>query len=141
MDKMMKLVKQITDIPFVRYLIIGGINTVVSLIVFNAFLFILQNDHSITRTIVMVPAQFTGILVSYILNSMLTFKRKLSIKGFIAFAGPLAMLQLVVGVGGMYVLSLQGLDKNISFILITMINVVLGYTITKMTLNKFTEEA
>lgn len=141
MDKIVKQIKRLFAISFVRYLIIGGINTVVSLIVFNLLLFVVQNESNIVRTVMMIPAQFIGILVSYLLNSVLTFKRKLSVKGFFAFAGPLAFLQLVVGSGGMFVLSHQGLDKNISFILITIINVVLGYTLTKMSLKRFTEEA
>lgn len=140
MKEIVKYTKQILAISFVRYLIIGGINTLVSLVIFNVLLLFYKDDQ-LTRMIMVIPAQFTGIGVSYILNSALTFKRKLSIKGFFAFAGPLAFLQLVVGSGGMFVLSTQGVDKNVSFILITIVNVILGYVLTKTALNRFTEEA
>lgn len=133
--------KGIFENQFVRYIIIGGINTVVSMIVFNLLLILVRNDSTEMRAIMMVPAQFTGILVSYLLNSIFNFKRKLSIQGFIAFGGPLAILQIVFGLGGMYVLSNLGMDRNVAFVIITAINVVLGYTITKFLLNKFTEEA
>lgn len=125
---------------FVRYAIIGGINTGVSFIIFKSLLF-LFGDEAIRKSISFVIAQFCGIVISYLLNSTLTFKRKLSLKGFIAFAGPLVGLQFIISGGGMYVLSSLGVNDNIAFIILTGINVVLGYLLTKISLSLFAEKA
>lgn len=125
---------------FVRYVIIGGINTIVSFVLFKLFLFLL-GDETLRKSIGFVIAQFFGIVVSYLLNSTLTFKRKLSLKGFIAFAGPLVGLQFIVSGGGMYVLSNLGVNSNVAFVILTGINVILGYLLAKVSLNIFTEKA
>lgn len=136
----MEKIKQLLDISFVRYALIGGVNTVISFILFRLILCIIH-EGAFQNIVSFVLAQFTGIVVSYMLNSMLTFKRKLSIKGFFAFAGPLAFLQLVVGAGGMHLFSSVGMNANLAFVILTGMNVVLGYLLTRISLNKFTEEA
>lgn len=141
METKQTVIQKLLASQFIRYIMIGGINTIISLVVFNVLLFIVHDNSDMMKAIMMIPSQFTGILVSYILNSTLNFKRKLSIQGFIAFGGPLAILQLVVGSGGMYQLSVLGMEKNVAYVLITGLNIVLGYTITKFLLSKFTEEA
>lgn len=135
-----KTVNKLLENQFVRYVLIGVVNTVVSFILFRVILFMMK-DGIVQNIIAFVIAQFVGILVSYILNSVLTFKRKLSVKGFFAFAGLLVGLQLVVGAGGMHILSSMGVNANLSFIILTGVNVVLGFILTKISLNIFTDKA
>lgn len=135
-----KTVNKLLENQFVRYVLIGVVNTVVSFILFRVILFMMK-DGIVQNIIAFVIAQFVGILVSYILNSVLTFKRKLSVKGFFAFAGPLVGLQLIVGAGGMHILSSMGVNANLSFIILTGVNVVLGFILTKISLNIFTDKA
>lgn len=135
-----KTVNKLLENQFVRYVLIGVVNTVVSFILFRVILFMMK-DGIVQNIIAFVIAQFVGILVSYILNSVLTFKRKLSVKGFFAFAGPLVGLQLVVGAGGMHILSSMGVNANLSFIILTGVNVVLGFILTKISLSIFTDKA
>lgn len=135
-----KTVNKLLENQFVRYVLIGVVNTVVSFILFRVILFMMK-DGIVQNIIAFVIAQFVGILVSYILNSVLTFKRKLSVKGFFAFAGPLVGLQLIVGAGGMHILSSMGVNANLSFIILTGVNVVLGFILTKISLSIFTDKA
>ncbi|MGL4662261.1 MAG: GtrA family protein [Culicoidibacterales bacterium] len=134
-----KTFNKLLEHQFVRYALIGGINTVISFILFRVVLWVIK-DGIVQNIIAFVIAQFVGILVSYILNSLLTFKHKLSIKGFFAFAGPLVGLQLVVGAGGMHILSSLKVNANVSFVILTGVNVVLGFLLTKLSLSIFADK-
>lgn len=135
-EKLTKLFK----IEFVRYLLVGGLNTVVGFLSFRFFVYALTQNFQSPDNINAVSAvlgQFLGIIFSYVLNSKFTFKKRLSISGFIAFAGPLLLLQLIVMGGGMKIL-LQYLqwNENIVFILLTGVNVILGFLIARFALKK-----
>lgn len=138
--KIVTTAKSLLANQFVRYLIIGGLNTVISYIIFKGLESVFWKT-TIFTSIAYIIAQFSGILVSYVLNSTLTFKRKLSVKGFLAFAGPLVFLQLVVSGGGMYWFLNQGMNKDLAFVILTGINVILGFLLTKISLNIFTDKA
>ena len=76
-----KKVKQLfVNKQFIIFIIIGGINTISSA-VFSSFYSMILGDVQ-----AFIPGYATGILVSYILNTIFTFKDSFEVKKLIQFA-------------------------------------------------------
>lgn len=80
MEQIKKIRQLFFNKQFIIFIVIGGVNTISSAI-FSSFYSMLLGDVE-----AFIPGYATGILVSYMLNTLFTFKDQFELKKLIKFA-------------------------------------------------------
>jgi len=116
-----------------KYLFVGSLNTIVNFLVFKLFLV----AFGLPLFIAASAGFFSGLIISYLLNSKYTFKtKKISKKQFLVFLiSQLIILQTLNSL--LYIsYNILNFDQNIAWFLSTMIIAVLNYKIQKLLFEK-----
>ncbi|MDQ0650005.1 putative flippase GtrA [Pseudomonas cedrina] len=76
---MQLLRKRFFNVEFVRFIVVGGINTCGGYVVYLALIQIMEYTYAYSLSFAI------SVVVSYLLNTLLVFKEPLALKKFIAF--------------------------------------------------------
>jgi putative flippase GtrA len=117
--------RKFTEVEFLRFIVIGGVNTVLSYGIYVA-----------TNLIVPYIAAYTismiaGILISYILNARFVYRTSLSLSRAVAY--PLVYLvQYLVGVGTLYLLvQMLGVSKYLAPFLVVIVTIPITFVLSR----------
>jgi len=77
---MRKIISYFANMEFLKFIIVGGINTISGIILSYAYSQFLQTN------IAFICGYATSLIIGYILNSRYTFREKLSFAKFVKFA-------------------------------------------------------
>lgn len=120
-------VKQIFfNSQFICFLIIGGINTL-SGSVFSWFYSAIMGP-----IMAFIPGYMSGIIVSYILNSLFTFKERLSIEKLFKFAFSTIPNFLIQFITVLIVVDILELHKLFAYALAAVVGVPVTFIILKL---------
>lgn len=133
MNKLLSLYKKHKEI--INYLIVGGLTTVVSMVIFygSTWTFLDGND-AVELQIANVLSWIGAVVFSYFANRIFVFesKEKKILKEFIAFVSS-RVLTLLLDMGTMFVLStLLHINYNLSKIVAMVLVTVGNYVISKI---------
>ena len=106
MEQIKKMKQLFLNKQFITFIVIGGVNTVSSAI-FSSFYSMLLGDVE-----AFIPGYVTGILVSYILNTIFTFKDRFKFKKLIQFAIstiPNFLIQFIMVYVGVHLLHINNI--------------------------------
>ncbi|WP_297420209.1 GtrA family protein [Clostridium sp.] len=109
---------------FIIFIIIGIINT------FNGTVFSYIFSNFLSANIAFLPGYISGLIISYILNSFITFKEKLELKKFIRFtisSIPNFIIQYIVVI----ICTTMGLHKLFAYMLAAIIGVPITFLLVK----------
>ncbi|EKQ56001.1 MULTISPECIES: GtrA family protein [unclassified Clostridium] len=109
---------------FIFFIIIGIINT------FNGTVFSYIFSNFLSANIAFLPGYISGLIISYILNSFITFKEKLELKKFIRFtisSIPNFIIQYIVVI----ICTTMGLHKLFAYMLAAIIGVPVTFLLVK----------
>lgn len=109
---------------FIIFILIGIINT------FNGTLFSYIYSSFLSASVAFLPGYASGLLISYILNSFVTFKEKLSLQKLIKFtisSIPNFIIQCIVVI----ICNTMGLHKLFAYILAAIIGVPVTFILMK----------
>jgi len=126
MERIEKIRQLFLSRQFIIFIVIGGINTISSAI-FSSIYSILLGDIE-----AFISGYATGILVSYTLNSLFTFKDKFELKKIIKFAIstiPNFLIQLIIVYIGVDLLHINNI---ICYGIAAMIGVPVTFVILKL---------
>lgn len=125
MDNTIKKLKDIfLSKQFIIFIIIGVINT------FNGTIFSYIYSNFLSSNLAFLPGYISGLLISYILNSLITFKEKLSFQRLIKFSissMPNFIVQYIVVI----ICNAVGLHKLFAYILAAVIGVPITFILMK----------
>lgn len=111
---MNQLIKKIKDIflsrEFILFLIVGVINT------FNGTVFASIYSIFLNENIVFVLGYISSLIISYILNSFITFKEKLEVRKFIKFVISYIPNFIIQNIVVIIVFNICNYDKIIAYI-------------------------
>lgn len=110
---------------FVTFLIIGVINT------FNGTVFSYIYSSFLNENIAFIVGYISGLIISYLLNSLITFKEKLQLNKFIKFALSYLPNFIIQNVVVIIVFNLMGLNKLIAYLLAAIIGVPITFILMK----------
>lgn len=110
---------------FVTFLIIGVINT------FNGTVFSYLYSSFLNENIAFIVGYISGLIISYLLNSLITFKEKLQLNKFIKFALSYLPNFIIQNVVVIIVFNLMGLNKLIAYLLAAIIGVPITFILMK----------
>ncbi len=111
---------------FIIFIIIGVINTLSSTV------FAMIYSSVLPATIAFVPGYLTGVVVSYTLNSIVTFKEKLSLTKFIKFGISTIPNFIIQWVTVYIVVQVLGIHKLIAYGLAAIVGVPVTFVILKL---------
>jgi putative flippase GtrA len=118
--------KQLLNNHLIKYLIVGGSNTVISLLLYYLLLKIGIN-YLVANALCFV----VGVLLGYTLNTLIVFKGSLYFKSLIKYS-TIYLFSLVFSSGALFILvHYFELNKMLAQILVTMIVTVLNYVLIK----------
>lgn len=109
---------------FIIFILIGIINT------FNGTLFSYIYSSFLSASVAFLPGYTSGLLISYILNSFVTFKEKLSLQKLIKFtisSIPNFIIQCIVVI----ICNTMGFHKLFAYILAAVIGVPVTFILMK----------
>lgn len=109
---------------FIIFVIIGVINT------FTGTIFSYIYSNFLSATVAFIPGYISGLLVSYILNSFITFKEKLSFQKLIKFSIstiPNFIIQYIVVI----FCNIIGVQKLIGYVVAAIIGVPVTFILLK----------
>ncbi|MCE5222396.1 MAG: GtrA family protein [Clostridium sp.] len=109
---------------FIIFVLIGIINT------FNGTVFSYIYSSFLSTNIAFLPGYISGLLISYILNSLITFKEKLSFQKLIKFTVssiPNFIIQYIVVITS----NMLGLHKLFAYMLAAIIGVPVTFLLLK----------
>lgn len=109
---------------FLIFILIGIINT------FNGTVFSYVYSGFLSPNIAFLPGYISGLLISYVLNSFITFKEKLSFQKLIKFiisSMPNFIIQYIVVI----ICNVLGLHKLFAYILAAIIGVPITFILMK----------
>ncbi|AQS05275.1 GtrA family protein [Clostridium beijerinckii] len=110
---------------FVTFLIIGVINT------FNGTVFSYIYSSFLNENIAFIVGYISGLIISFLLNSLITFKEKLQLNKFIKFAISYLPNFIIQNVVVIIVFNLMGLNKLIAYLLAAVIGVPITFILMK----------
>ncbi|WP_236898108.1 GtrA family protein [Clostridium beijerinckii] len=110
---------------FVTFLIIGVINT------FNGTVFSYIYSSFLNENIAFIVGYISGLIISYLLNSLITFKEKLQLNKFIKFAISYIPNFIIQNIVVIIVFNLMGLNKIIAYLLAAIIGVPITFILMK----------
>lgn len=126
---MNQLIKRIKDIflsrEFILFLIVGVINT------FNGTIFASIYSIFLNENIAFVLGYISSLIISYILNSFITFKEKLEVRKFIKFAISYIPNFIIQNIVVIIVFNMFNYDKIIAYILAAIIGVPVTFVLMK----------
>lgn len=127
--KMNQLIKRIKEIflsrEFILFLIVGVINT------FNGTIFASIYSIFLNENVAFVLGYISSLIISYILNSFITFKEKLEVRKFIKFAISYIPNFIIQNIVVIIVLNILNYDKIIAYILAAIIGVPVTFILMK----------
>ena len=121
-----KLKKLFFNKEFIIFIIIGVINTLSSTV------FAMLYSKVLAPTIAFVPGYLTGVIVSYTLNSIVTFKEKLNLNKFIKFGISTIPNFAIQWITVYIIVELLGLHKLVAYGLAAVIGVPVTFIILKL---------
>lgn len=125
----MNLIKRVKNIflnkEFIFFILIGVINT------FNGVIFSYIYSSIFNENLAFILGYISGLIISYILNSFITFKDKLSFKKFIRFAISYIPNFIIQNIVVILVLNVLGLHKLIAYILAAIIGIPVTFILLK----------
>lgn len=110
---------------FITFLIIGVVNT------FNGTIFSYIYSSFLNENIAFVVGYISGLFISYILNSLITFKEKLNFSKFIKFAISYIPNFIIQNIVVVIVFNMLGLNKLFAFLLAAIIGVPITFILMK----------
>lgn len=126
---MNQLIKRIKDIflyrEFILFLIVGVINT------FNGTIFASIYSIFLNENVAFVLGYISSLIISYILNSFITFKEKLEVRKFIKFAISYIPNFIIQNIVVIIVFNILNYDKIIAYILAAIIGVPVTFVLMK----------
>lgn len=126
MNFMSKIKRLFLNKEFIFFIIIGGINTI------NGVIFSYIYSNLLNENLAFILGYISGLIISYLLNSFITFKEKLSFVKFIKFGGsyvPNFIIQNVVVVVAFNILDLH---KLIAYSLAAIIGIPVTFILLKV---------
>lgn len=131
----MELIKRIKNIflnkEFIFFILIGVVNT------FNGVIFSYIYSSIFNENLAFVLGYISGLIISYILNSFITFKDRLSFKKFIKFAISYIPNFIIQNIVVILVFNVLGLHKLIAYMLAAIIGIPVTFILLKFfTFNK-----
>ena len=121
-----KLKKMFFNKEFIIFIIIGIINTLSSTV------FAMIYSSVLAPTIAFVPGYLTGVVVSYTLNSIVTFKEKLNLTKFMKFGVSTIPNFIIQWITVYIVVELMGIHKLVAYGLAAIIGVPVTFVILKL---------
>lgn len=125
----MELIKRIKNIflnkEFIFFILIGVINT------FNGVIFSYIYSSIFNENLAFILGYISGLIISYILNSFITFKDKLSFKKFVKFAISYIPNFIIQNIVVILVFNILGLHKLIAYILAAIIGIPVTFILLK----------
>jgi len=122
------IIKKLKDIffskQFIIFVLIGIVNT------FNGTIFSYIYSSFLSANVAFLPGYISGLLISYILNSLITFKEKLSFQKLIKFAIssiPNFIIQYIVVI----ICTMMGVHKLFAYMLAAIIGVPITFLFMK----------
>lgn len=109
---------------FIIFVIIGIVNT------FNGTVFSYIYSSFLSANVAFLPGYISGLLISYILNSFITFKEKLSFQKLIKFtvsSMPNFIIQYIVVI----ICNMMGLHKLFAYMIAAIIGVPVTFLLLK----------
>lgn len=126
---MNKLIQKIRNIflskEFILFLIVGIINT------FNGTIFAALYSILINENGAFVLGYVSALIISYILNSFITFREKLEVRKFIKFAISYIPNFIIQNIVVIIVFNILNYDKIIAYILAAIIGVPVTFILMK----------
>lgn len=126
---MNQLIKRIKEIflsrEFILFLIVGVINT------FNGTIFASIYSIFLNENVAFVLGYISSLIISYILNSFITFKEKLEVRKFIKFAISYIPNFIIQNIVVIIVFNILNYDKIIAYILAAIIGVPVTFILMK----------
>lgn len=126
---MNQLIKRIKDIflsrEFILFLIVGVINTL------NGTIFASIYSIFLNENVAFILGYISSLIMSYILNSFITFKEKLEVRKFIKFAISYIPNFIIQNIVVIIVFNLLNYDKIIAYILAAIIGVPVTFILMK----------
>lgn len=110
---------------FIIFLVIGVINT------FNGTIFSYIYSSLLNENIAFAAGYITGLFISYILNSFITFKEVLSFNKFLRFGLSYIPNFIIQNIVVIIVFNIMGLNKLISYILPAIIGIPITFLLLK----------
>ncbi|WP_024615558.1 GtrA family protein [Clostridium sp. Ade.TY] len=123
------LIKKIKNIffnkEFILFVIIGVINT------FNGVVFSYIYSSFLNENVAFVVGYISSLVISYILNSYVTFRERLEFKKFIKFAISYIPNFIIQNIIVLIVFNMMGFDKLIAYALAAIIGVPVTFICMK----------
>lgn len=110
---------------FALFLIIGVINTFIGTICSYIY------SNFLNENIAFIAGYISGLLISYILNSLITFNERLKLNKFIKFAISYIPNFIIQNIVVVIVFNMMGLNKLIAYILAAIIGVPVTFILMK----------
>jgi len=110
---------------FIMFVIIGVINT------FNGTMFSYIYSAFFNENIAFILGYISGLFISYILNSLITFKKSLSFQQFIRFAISYIPNFIIQNIVVIVIFNIMGLNKLIAYLLAAIIGVPITFILMK----------
>ncbi|MGG7143984.1 GtrA family protein [Clostridium nigeriense] len=125
MNIMDKIKKIFLNKEFIFFIIIGVINT------FNGVVFSFIYSSLLNENIAFILGYISGLVVSYILNSYITFKEKLAFTKFIKFAISYIPNFIIQNIVVIITFNILGLHKLIAYCLAAIIGIPVTFILLK----------
>lgn len=113
--------------PFFIYLFTGGLNTLISLLVYSLMLKLGVN-YLLSSSVTYV----FGIIEGYIFSSVFVFKHKIRLSGLIKYSGVYGISFILNFILIYLTVSFLGMNKIIAQVIVTAILTILNYTLIKV---------
>jgi putative flippase GtrA len=110
---------------FIIFLIIGVVNT------FNGTIFSYIYSSFFNENIAFIVGYISGLFISYILNSFITFKEKLTFSKFIKFSISYIPNFIIQNIVVIIIFNMMGLNKLIAYMLAAIIGVPVTFILMK----------
>ena len=110
---------------FIVFVIIGVINT------FNSTIFSYIYSIFLNENMAFIVGYISGLLISYILNSFITFNEKLTFQRFIRFVISYIPNFIIQNIVVIIVFNIIGLNKLIAYLLAAIIGVPITFMLMK----------
>lgn len=127
MDNIVKKTKEtFLSWQFIKFIIIGVINTLSTTIFASLF------PKSINANIAFILGYLMGTIISYVLNSIFTFKEKFAISKYIKFFISTIPNYLVQQVSVIVIYNMLGMNRYIAYLLAAIIGVPVTFILLKV---------
>lgn len=127
MDNIVKKTKEtFLSWQFIKFIIIGVMNTLSTTIFASLF------PKSINANIAFILGYLMGTIISYVLNSIFTFKEKFAISKYIKFFISTIPNYLVQQVSVIVIYNMLGMNRYIAYLLAAIIGVPVTFILLKV---------